>query len=209
MGLRTRLLEIPVVYELLQNGLSRPLGDEWLVEEVMGVRPGMRILDIGCGTADILSRLPQVDYLGIDHNPKYVEKSRSRFGSRGRFEVLDVNDSSFRDFGSFDIVLLLGVLHHLNDDEIPGLLSTIVMSTKPDGHLVTFDNALVQGQHPLARFLAKADRGRFARSPEEYRELIETAFDVESEIVRHDLLRIPYTHAIFRAVRKSAAATIQ
>ncbi len=85
-------------------------------------------------------------------------------------------------------------------------------SVSPDGKRIAFvgyDDPLTspqKGQHLLARLLATADRGRFSRGPEEYRELIETAFDVESEIVRHDLLRVPYTHAIFRAVRKLGAA---
>ena len=70
---------------------------------------------------------------------------------------------------------------------------------KPAGALVTIDPALVKRQHPVARLLAKIDRGRHARNTEHYRSLIEPTFTVQEEIIRHDLLKVPYTHAIFRA----------
>jgi hypothetical protein len=43
------------------------------------------------------------------------------------------------------------------------------------------------------------DRGRFTRSAAGSRELIKTSFVIEAEVVRHDLLRVPYTHAAYRA----------
>jgi SAM-dependent methyltransferase len=209
MGLRSAVLKIPAVFDVFTNGIVQPHLRTWLSDEVIDARDGHAVLDVGCGTATILSLLPDIRYVGIDHNPRYIMKARDEYGSRGEFLALDVNDKAFDQLGEFDRVLLLGVLHHLSDVECKKLLSQLASSLKPGGHLTTFDNALVKGQHPLARLLAKADRGRFARSPEEYRELIETAFDVESEIVRHDLLRVPYTHVIFRAVKKAGAATTQ
>lgn len=199
MGLRSRLLEIPIVYEVLQNGLTRPQTLNWLVDEVLEVSPGLRVLDVGCGPAGILSRLPEVDYVGIDHNRKYIEKARSVFGSRGRFEVLDVNDPSFKDLGMFDLVMLIGVLHHLTDAESHQLMRSLSMCLSSGGRLVTFDCGLVDGQHPIARFLSKVDRGRYSRTPKGYRSLIEPYFVIEQGIARHDLLRVPYTHVIFRA----------
>jgi len=160
---------------------------------------GLRILDVGCGTSAILSTLPSVDYLGIDHNPKYIEKARLIHGDRGIFRMIDVNDAQFQELGKFDRVLLLGVLHHLDDSECKSLLAALQAVLKPDGFLVAFDNAFVDGQHPIARALAKLDRGRYARTPQQYRSLIETSFVVESEITRHDLMRVPYTHVAFRA----------
>ena len=173
----------------------------------MEITPGMKVLDVGCGTSRILSALPDVDYLGIDHNPSYIESARAQFGSRGRFKVLDVNDPSFRDFGTFDRVLLLGVLHHLDDGEVRNLMKSLSTCVGKEGRLVTFDNALIKGQHPVARFLAKVDRGRFSRSPSDYRRLIESQFDIQDEIIRHDMMRIPYTHIIFKAQPKVPATT--
>jgi len=179
--------------------MGAPEANSWLVNDVIEIAPDMKVLDVGCGTANILSALPDVEYLGIDSNPKYIDKARRRFGTRGQFEVLDVNDPSFKDFGTFDRVLLIGVLHHLDVGEVRNLLKSLSTCLGREGRLVTFDNALIEWQHPIARFLAKADRGRFSRSPEHYRRLLESSFHVEGEFVRHDLLRVPYTHVAFTA----------
>lgn len=203
MGLRTRLMEIPIVYDLFTNGLGRSGTRTWFSDEFICASDGMRVLDVGCGTASILALLPDVEYIGIDHNPKYIDKARLLHGDRGDFQTIDVNDARIGELGQFDRVLLLGVLHHLSDSECLALLAALQTVLRNGGQLITFDNALVHGQHPIARALAKLDRGRYARSPQQYRFLIETSFVVESEVVRHDLLRVPYTHVAYRAVQRA------
>lgn len=197
MGLRSRLLRIPLVYEVLTNGLGKPGGREWLVDELIQAEPGMRILDVGCGTASILGLLPEVTYIGIDHNPDYIAKARRAFGDRGAFVTVGVADKEFRQLGSFDRVLALGLLHHLDDTSCIQLMQSISECLTPTGRLITFDNSLVKGQHAVAWVLSKVDRGRFSRSPEGYRAIIETAFEIKTEVVRHDLMRVPYSHAAF------------
>ncbi len=205
MGLRSRLLEIPIVYETLQNGVVRPELRSWRADDLIEVKPRMTVLDVGCGTGKILTDLPEVTYIGIDHNHDYITKANHRHGTRGRFLVIDVNDAAFKALGQFDRILLIGVLHHLSDEVCLRMLSKLHDALAPDGLLVTMDPAIEKSQHPVARLLAKLDRGRYARSTARYRALIEKSFAVESEIVRHDLLRIPYTHAAFRARRRDAA----
>jgi SAM-dependent methyltransferase len=159
----------------------------------------MRVLDIGCGTARILEQLPEIEYVGIDHNRRYISAAQQRFGSRGAFYLRDVNAFEFTSFGTFDRILLLGVLHHLNDGESIELMGKLATCLSPAGRLVTFDNALVKGHHPIATALSKLDRGRYSRSPENYRRIIESSLTVEKELVRHDLMRVPYSHAAFIA----------
>ena len=205
MGLRARLLKIPIAYELLTYGLTKPDTYKWLVDDVMSLTSGMKVLDVGCGTASVLKLLPPVNYVGIDHNPDYISKAQSTFGNKGRFVVCDVNDPKFKEFGVFDRVMLLGVLHHLSDDECLQLMKSLVGCLAPGGRLITFDNTLARGQHPIATMFSKLDRGRFSRSPEGYRALIESVFDIEQEVVRHDLMRVPYSHAAFRARARGVA----
>lgn len=192
-------MKIPVVYDVFSNGVARADLYPWLAASVIDANQGQSILDVGCGTSKILRYLPEVRYVGIDHNPQYIETSKRVYGPRGEFIVGDVNDDDLRGRGQFDRILLLGVLHHLSDEEVVRLVSQLAQLLKEGSHLITFDNAIVEGQHPLARILAKFDRGKYVRSPNEYRKLLQTALNVETEIVRHDLLRVPYTHVIFRA----------
>ena len=199
MGLRARLLRIPIAYELLTFGLTKPDTYQWLVNDMMALAPAMRVLDVGCGTASVLRLLPTVNYVGIDHNPDYISKAEKSFGEKGKFLVCDVNDQAFKQLGVFDRVLLLGVLHHLNDSECLKLMSSLASCLAPNGRLITFDNTLAKGQHPIATMFSKLDRGRFSRSPDEYRSIIASTFEIEHQVVRHDLMRVPYSHAAFRA----------
>jgi SAM-dependent methyltransferase len=192
-------MEVPLVYDWFQHGLWRSGTRDWFADQVVQPRPRQRILDIGCGTATVIKHLGECDYVGIDHNPKYIRKARENSGTKGEFHCIDINDAKFREFGTFDTVLLRAVIHHLNDDEAKQLIAAIPAVLKPSGMLVTMDPALVKRQHPVARLLAKLDRGRYVRSPEYYRSLIEPTFVVQEEIIRHDLLKVPYTLAIFRA----------
>jgi SAM-dependent methyltransferase len=196
-------MEVPLVYEWFQHGISRTTTQSWFVEAVIKSSGNQRILDIGCGTATVLRHLNGCDYVGVDHNPEYIAKARARYGDEGSFHCTDINDATFKTFGKFDNVLLLGVLHHLSDHEVNTLTQVIPDVLNPDGVVVTMDPAIVSGQHPIARLLAKLDRGRYARSPKRYRELLESHFEIETEIVRHDLLKVPYTHTIFRARPKA------
>ena len=44
---------------------------------------GAAILDVGCGTAQILRYLPEgIEYLGFDQNARYLECARNRFTAR-------------------------------------------------------------------------------------------------------------------------------
>lgn len=199
MGLRSRLLQIPLAYEILTDGLGKPGGREWLVNELIRATPGTRVLDIGCGTATVLRLLPEVTYVGIDHNANYIAKAKQEFGDRGTFISADLNVGTLEKYGLFDRVIMLGVLHHLNDTACFQLMQSISNCLVPTGRLITFDNALVEGQHPIARVLSKIDRGRFSRSPAGYRRIIESSFQIETEVIRHDLMRVPYSHVAFVA----------
>ena len=202
MGLRERIMGLPWVYSQFQRGLARPETSSWLVNEVVRAARGQKILDVGCGPAEILADLDDVSYVGIDHNIKYIRQARSKFGARGSFHCWDVTDPRLSQLERFDIVLVLGVLHHLTNEEVKVMLKSLSSILKGDGRLITFDCAIEVGQHPLARLLARLDRGRYARVTNEYEQLVSECFSITEVTVRHDLLRVPYTHAVITATPK-------
>jgi hypothetical protein len=65
--------------------------------------------------------------------------------------------------------------------------------------LITFDGAYEDRQNFVAKLLAKNDRGKFVRTKEQYLKFIEMAFKVQQADLRHDLLRVPYTHLLTRS----------
>lgn len=109
---------------------------------------------------------------------------------------LDVADERVQNLGEFDVILISAVLHHLTDDEIGSMLKHASTILKPDGRLVSIDPTIDDGQHPLARLIARLDRGRYVRTTDRYRELVQRQFTPVEIIIRHDLLRIPYTQCI-------------
>ena len=190
------LLTLPSVYRLFRTIVLGNASRIYLSEYVRPV-PGEKVLDIGCGPGDILGDLPEVDYLGFDINRKYVEAAQKRFGRRGRFFCGDVGLTAIdQEAASFDLVLATGVLHHLDDTQAIGLFNLARRALKPGGRLVTYDGCFVAGQPKLARFVVSRDRGQYVRESAEYAKLAAQVFPQVRSFVRHDLLRIPYTHVI-------------
>ena len=199
MGFRELVWGQSWVYRLNQSLVWRQRSLDWLVSVVCPTAEGVRILDVGCGPADIVARIDSDFYTGLDHNPKYIRTAKARHGHRANFLCLDVADEKVKTLGEFDVILISAVLHHLTDDEIDVMLRHSSTMLKPNGRLVTIDPTIDSGQHPIARGLARLDRGRYVRTTKRYRELIESDFTVVEVIVRHDILRIPYTQCIITA----------
>ena len=95
--------------------------------------------------------------------------------------------------------MAIGVLHHLDDDTAVEVFGLASASLAPGGRFVSIDPTIVDGQSPIARFLASQDRGQNVRTPEQTAQLLEPYFDDVSIVVRHDLLRVPYSHVIAEA----------
>jgi cyclopropane fatty-acyl-phospholipid synthase-like methyltransferase len=102
---------------------------------------------------------------------------------------------------NFDVVLALGIIHHLDDAEAGQLFQIAYGALKEGGKLVTFDGVYANGQSTAARWLLARDRGEYVRSEREYVAIASQVFSKVRPSVRHDLLRIPYTHLILECVR--------
>jgi SAM-dependent methyltransferase len=169
--------------------------------QYLDVQPGQRVLDLGCGPADILSVLPECDYVGVDVEPRYIESARARYGGRGTFRCLSVEDFVVEAPKSFDLVMANGVLHHLDDRQAGTMLGLAAAAMKDDGRTVTLDGCYADGQSIIARTLLRLDRGKFVRERPGYLHLAHPHFaHVQSEI-RHDLLSVPYTLLIMTCRR--------
>lgn len=183
------------IYMLAQRALGARAVRSHVVDRHLRPRAGDRLLDLGCGPADILELLPEVDYVGVDASPAYVEAARRRFNDRGEFVVANVAD--LEPLGKpVDAALAIGIVHHLEDDVAARLFDVAARSLNPDGRMVTIDPAIARGQPRLAAWLIERDRGGRVRSPSAYRALAAASFDEVELIVHHDLARLPYTHAI-------------
>ena len=195
-GLRS-VLSTAAVYDLFQGLVGADSLRKTIVKEYVLAGPHRRILDVGCGTAEILRFLPDdVEYVGFDASPEYIDSARSRFGKRGTFFAKLVTDADLGTLGEFDLVMAMSVLHHLSDTEADHVFGLGARALADGGRMFSNDPSLVPGQSRLARAVIQRDRGRNVRSPEGYRALAEARFSHVTVDVRHDLLHIPYSHAL-------------
>jgi len=188
-------------YPRIYNLFSRTAGGNAravYVKKYIRPKEGDKILDIGCGTADILLHLPSVEYVGLDLNEAYINYAKKRFGHKGIFLATKVDGKTINEFSlhDLDIVLATGLLHHLNDDEASRLFELASSALKPSGRLITLDGCYVKGQSWLARLILSKDRGKYVRTQDEYLSFASRFFEDVQVSIHHDLIRIPYTHII-------------
>jgi len=189
-------LSLPAGYRIFTRLVGGDLQKKYVAEYIKPA-PGAKILDLGCGPGDMLASLPETDYTGLDISPEYIEAARKRFGNKGRFFCGDVGVATIeQEHGAFDLVLATGVLHHLDDERAARLFELARRALRPGGRLITYDGCYVPEQSKMARWVLSKDRGKFVRTRAEYVRLASVCFSKVEPHVRHDLLRIPYTHLI-------------
>jgi SAM-dependent methyltransferase len=134
--------------------------DAAMVVEV-DIRPGMRVLDLGCGSGDLTLHLVNTgaDVVALDLAPSMVEVARervARFGEGGtaRFVAAPAEDSGL-PAGHFDLILGRYVLHHLDLD---AAASEIARLLRPGGRAVFVEN---WGGNSVLMFARRHLVGRF------------------------------------------------
>ena len=194
------VLSSPWVYAAFQTLLGAHAVRSALVDKAVRPAPGMCVLDIGCGPAEILDYLPGVRYWGFDISAPYIERARAHFGDRGSFSCKVLTEDDLAGLPEFDVVLSVGVLHHLDDATARSVLALARRALKPGGRLVTLDPCLQPGQNPIARFLIARDRGQNVRDEHGYKQLATSVFDDCKVWIRHKS-GIPYTHCILECTQ--------
>jgi ubiquinone/menaquinone biosynthesis C-methylase UbiE len=112
--------------------------------ELLGVEPGDRILDVGCGRGEVVlqSAALGADIVGVDYAEsaieiaaKTLERARARLEGSAEFLLVNAETLPFAD-GSFDKVFVLDVIEHLSREEADQVLSEIRRVLRPRGVLL-------------------------------------------------------------------------
>ncbi len=205
-GIRS-LLSSPLVYNLWSHFLGAPAARADFIERYLKVKEGDRVLDIGCGTGTMFEALPDtVEYTGFDLSEAYVNRAKSKYGDRATFVHARVGDTPELPLDHFDIVFATGVLHHLDDDEALELFSLAEKTMKVGARLITSDPVYVNDQSRIARYVISRDRGQNVRKLDAYTRLAAQIFTEIETDVRHDRIRIPYTHLILECTKRINAS---
>lgn len=203
-GIRS-VLSHPLVYGTFQRIIIAKGRRERAVREHIRPVPGMRILDLGCGPAEILGSLPNdVVYVGYDMSPEYIAYAQDKFGHRGTFHCRLLQQAEVTTLEPFDLVMGIGVLHHLDDATARRFMAIARDALKPGGRIYTLDPCFASGQNPIARFIISRDRGQHVRDADGYLALPEgLGMNVKGTLTHQSW--IPYTHWHMECSTEAAA----
>jgi demethylmenaquinone methyltransferase/2-methoxy-6-polyprenyl-1,4-benzoquinol methylase len=126
-------------YDLITRLLSYGQDRGWKarVVELSAARPGLRALDLACGTGDIAFALATrgADVVGLDITHRMLQLARAK-GGAVRFVTGDMLALPFGD-EAFDVVTTGYGLRNVPD--IPGAIAEMRRVLKPGGVLVSLD----------------------------------------------------------------------
>jgi ubiquinone/menaquinone biosynthesis C-methylase UbiE len=136
----------------LYDPLTRALGMQDAhrrLLELADLRPGQRVLEIGCGTGNLLllaKRLrPDAEVVGLDPDAKALARARRKARRRGLAVRLDEGFADALPYpdASFDRVLSAFMFHHLEAADRARALAEVARTLRPGGslHLLDFGGA--------------------------------------------------------------------
>ena len=111
------------------------------------LRPGEKVLDVGCGTGRVVSLAATLvgdegRVVGIDASPKMIELARERVrkeGTKAEFRTAVMEELSFAE-SSFDVVLSSQALHHVPRDAKVRAVREMLRVLRPGGRLLILDH---------------------------------------------------------------------
>ncbi len=182
--------------------------------EALALRPGERVLDVGCGTGQLAQHIadtvgPEGRVLGVDPLPLRIGMAMARARDNLSFEVGEANDLGRLPDRGFDVVVLNAVFHWLPDKTGPLLGFWRVLrpggrlgiSTALKGHLTEMARLgrAVLAEPPFDRYPRPRESITFRVDADELRALCQTTgFHVLTVEVREHEYRYPDPATLIR-----------
>ncbi len=143
-ALRYRFLT-PFYDPILKKVTREDVFKKTLIDQA-ALEPGMRLLDLGCGTATLTMMVkqmhPQVEVIGLDGDPAILEIARRKVSQAGLNITLEQGLAFELPYPEnyFDRVISSMVMHHLSGDYKGRTMHEIRRVLKEDGefHMVDF-----------------------------------------------------------------------
>jgi len=156
-----------------------------------------KILDVPCGTGEFCMLFDPCSYIGIDISQKYIDYAKRTY--KRTFYCRDARDNNFKD-SSFDSVLVIGFLHHLDKPSIADVLKEIKRVLKQDGKMLLIEDSPINSKwNIIGKLLQKYDAGINIRFPNEYRRILEKDFLIKKF---YQIQSGFWTYSVFNLVPK-------
>ncbi|MFN8103118.1 MAG: class I SAM-dependent methyltransferase [Acidimicrobiia bacterium] len=132
-----------------------------LVCRKLDLRPGMRLLDVGCGWGGMVlhaTRHYGVTALGVTLSGQQAEWARDAIAAAGLGDRAEVRHLDYRDVspadGPFDAISSIGLTEHIGADQLPAYFDHLRSLLQPEGRLL--NHAIMR---PSTRRSSLAKRG--------------------------------------------------
>lgn len=172
-----QILEVPIIWQSFR----------WLLDIFFGAYRKRRalikewggcsgsILDVGCGIGQFSDISPH--YIGIDMDSGYIARARKLYPDK-EFKCADAAELPVDNH--FDTVLLIGILHHMDEESCRKLLTRL----KSIASNLVMMEVIQEQTNPFGRWIKNNDRGEFVRTQLNVTEMIRsTGFELEDEKV--------------------------
>lgn len=174
MKLAERFLSYPPFYNFVQLLLGMDFYEVAAGE--IKKYPHKSVLEIGCGTGELLKEITFKSYLGIDINEKYINYAVQKYAKGNiQFLVDDVTKMG-RLNEHFSLVLVINVIHHFSPTKLNLTLRNISAN-------ISFDKIMVIDSQPdfgiFTSLLEKGDLGSYFRELKTIVGYIEKYFEIQ------------------------------
>ena len=132
------------------------------------IRPGDRVVDLGCGPATQLAMVarlnPESHFIGVDLSADMLDKAQDLISDQALSNI-ELHKENITDLASFsdasvDVVISTVALHHLPDEEaLNRVFSEVSRILKPEGGLYIVDFGHLKSEKSISYFAYQyADR---------------------------------------------------
>jgi cyclopropane-fatty-acyl-phospholipid synthase len=121
-----------------------------LICRKLDLRPGMRLLDVGCGWGGLAvhaAREYGVDVVGITLSAEQADYARKQVAEAGLTAHVEIRIQDYRDLddGPFDAISSVGMAEHVGSGPYAEYAATLFRQLKPGGRLLNHQIAAI---HP-------------------------------------------------------------
>jgi cyclopropane-fatty-acyl-phospholipid synthase len=112
-----------------------------LVAKKLGLKPGMRLLDVGCGWGGMVMHAAKeygVKAIGVTLSRQQAEWAQKAIAESGLGELAEVRFMDYRDVteSGFDAISSIGLTEHIGKGNLPAYFRSLYDKLRPGGRLL-------------------------------------------------------------------------
>ncbi len=173
-----------------------------LVARKLGLAPGMRLLDVGCGWGGMVRHAAThygVEVVGVTLSREQATWAQERLLAEGLDPLAEVRHCDYRDVRErdFDAISSIGLIEHIGVRNYPAYFAFLRSRLRPGGRLLNHGITRPDNQHPgLPR---RGFIGRYVFPDGELTgsgDIVTAMEDAGLEVQHHENLRVHYARTL-------------